>query len=132
MGLNVSTSMGFENQEQLRNTAKNILNKSGISSEADKTIENNIFENQKSYTSNYPSAQLAILKASAQISINGSLKETLKYLREHANKKTIKTPILGELWESFSVNNQESKENPYNGELIDFKIDKNIKNIFAA
>ena len=133
MGLNVSTTMGFENREQLRDTAKNILKSSGASGEtSSKIIEETIFSNTKSYTDIYPNSQLAILKASTQISMNGSLKETLKYLKEHANRVPTKRPILGELWENFSENNQSSEENPYTGELVDFQIDKNLKNIFAA
>ena len=70
--------------------------------------------------------------ASTQISINNSLKETLKYLKNHANKKSVKAPVLGELWNIFSSNNEASEKNPYKGELYDFEIDKNAKNIFAA
>jgi len=116
-----------------RNAAKNILANSGASGESSsKIIEETIFQQKNSYTDAYPNSQLAIIKASTQISVNGTLKETLKYLREHANQKVLKTPILGELWETFSVNNQASEENPYRGELVDFQIDKNTKNIFAA
>ncbi len=133
MGLNVSTTMGFENQNVLRNAAKDILNNSGASQESSaKIIDQAIFETRKSYTDIYPNSQLAIIKASTQISVNGTLKETLKYLREHANQRTVKTPILGELWENFSINNQDSEKNPYEGELVDFKIDEKTKNIFAA
>ena len=63
---------------------------------------------------------------------NNSLKETLKYLKNQANKKSAKAPVLGELWNIFSSNNGASEKNPYKGELYDFEIDKNAKNIFAA
>lgn len=133
MGLNVSTAMGFENKDFLRDTAKNILEKGGASKEtSSKILEQTIFENKKNFTDLYPNSQIAIIKASTQISVNGTLKETLKYLRNHANQKTVKNPILGELWNSFAVNNEASEENPYEGELVDFVIDKNAKNIFAA
>ena len=34
--------------------------------------------------------------------------------------------------EYFLFNNEASEKNPYKGELYDFEIDKNAKNIFAA
>lgn len=133
MGLNVSTTMGFENQEQLRNAAKNILSGNGASEEkASKIVEETIFESNRKFYELYPNSQLAIIKASSQISMNGTLKETLKYLREHAYSKYSKKHILGEIWENFSTITQESDIDSYNGELVDFQIDKNVKNIFAA
>ena len=74
----------------------------------------------------YRNPQLAIIKASSQISINDSLKETLKYLKSHANKRVAKTPVLGELWGRLE------NEQEYKGELIEFEIDSSIENIFAA
>ena len=53
-------------------------------------------------------------------------------MKNHANKKSVKAPVLGELWNIFSSNNEASEKNPYKGELYDFEIDKNAKNIFAA
>ncbi len=135
MGLNVSMDYSYqlENREHLRNTAKNILNNSGASSEAaQKIIEKTIFDSDKQIKEIYTNSQLAVLKASTQISINGTLKETLKYLKSHAGKRQLKEPVLGELWNIFSANNQASEQNPYKGELCDFQIDKNAKNIFAA
>ncbi len=132
MGLNVSSmenSFQFENRENLRNTAKNILSKSGATTEAtQKIIEKTIFDGDRQLKELYTNPQLAVLKASTQISVNNSLKETLKYLKDHANKKPVKKPVLGELWEIC----QNSDEKSYNGELCDFLIDKNVKNIFAA
>lgn len=127
MGLNVSTFMGFENREQLRNTAKDILSKGGASSkESSKILEETIFDNKRTYTDMYSNSQLSIIKASTQISVNSSLKETLKYLKSHANKKEAKKPILGELWNMYTeTNNNET-------EIFEFKIDENIENIFAA
>ena len=135
MGLNVSMfySYQLENRESLRNTAKNILSNSGASTEAaQKIIEKTIFDNDRQINEIYTNSQLAVLKASTQISVNGTLKETLKYLKTHAAKKPVKEPVLGELWSIFSANNQSSEQNPYKGELCDFQIDKNAKNIFAA
>ena len=72
------------------------------------------------------------MKASTQISINNTLKETLKYLKSHAKKETKKTPVFGELWNIASANNQASEKNPYQNELYEYQIDKDTVNIFAA
>ena len=130
MGLNVSTTMGFENRDAMQNTAKAILNKSGATKEqASKLVENTtLFDN---YGSNYSSAAL-VLKTSTQISVNSSLRETLKYLREHAYKKNIKTPVFGELWNQMENSNSDRDSDQYSGELYDLQIDTNITNIFAA
>lgn len=134
MEMNVSASMGYqlENRENLRNAAKNILNNSGASAEqASKIIEKTLFENDRQIKELYTNSQLTALRASTQITINNSLKETIKYLKTHADKK-VKKPIFGEIWNVFSTTNEESEKNPYKGELLDFQIDKNAKNIFAA
>lgn len=135
MGLNVSASLTYnlDNSEILKSTAKNILNKSGASTEAtQKIIEKTLFNNDIALRESYTNPQLSVLKASTQITLNESLKETLKYLKEHANKKVAKKPVLGELWSIFTTNNEASEKNPYHGELYEFEIDKNAKNIFAA
>lgn len=129
MGLNVSINYGFqfENREILKNTAKNILGNSGAPSETtQRIIDKTLFEGQEI------NPQLSVIKAATQISANNTLKETLKYLKSHANKKPHKTPMLGDLWNVLSANNEASEHNPYKGELVDFEIDKNAKNIFAA
>ena len=110
MGFNVSASMGYqlENSEFLRSAAKNILNRSASPEATQRIIEKTLFNSDV------------------------QLKETLKYLKNHANKKSVKAPVLGELWNIFSSNNEASEKNPYKGELYDFEIDKNAKNIFAA
>lgn len=133
MGLNLSIDYSFqyENRDMLRNTAKNILNKSGATPDAtQKIIEKTLFEGDKLLKEQYTNPQLNILKASTQISLNNSLKETLKYLKAHKNVKTKKIPQFGELWNIATVNN-EASEQKYN-ELFEFKIDKKAKNIFAA
>ena len=128
MGINVSTSMGFENQNMLRNTAREILASKGASKESSsKILETTVFASDA-----YVNPQLSIIKASSQITLNNSLNETLKYLKSHASKKMVKKAVLGELWDKLSANNQASEENPYRGELYDFKIDFSAKNIFAA
>ena len=135
MGFNVSMdyNLQLEHKESLKNTAKSSLTNSGASSETtQKIIEKSIFEGDRLLKEQYTNPQMSIIKASTQISINNSLKETLKYLRSHASVKKSKTPVFGELWEILEANNQASEENPYKGELLDFQIDKNAKNIFAA
>lgn len=124
MGINITHTMNnsfqqFENRENLRNTAKNILNKQNASSETvQKIVDKTVFDYNP---------QLSIIKASTQISVNNSLKETLKYLKSHATKKQAKEPVLGELW-----NIANSSKNIENNELYDFEIDNSIENIFAA
>ncbi len=135
MGLNVSASNSYllDNQEVLRNTAKNILSKGGASTEAtQKIIEKTLFNYDNQLKDVYTNPQLSVIKASTQISINNSLKETLKYLKEQAAKKEPKELKFGELWNIVSTGNNASEKNPYKGELYDYQIDKNIKNIFAA
>lgn len=126
MGLNITHTMNsfqFENRENLRNAAKNILNRQGASAETmQKIFEKTIFP-----ANNYQNSQQLILSTSAQITLNNSLKETLKYLKSQANKKVTKEPVLGELW---NIMNKE--EVPYNGELADYVIDTSADNIFAA
>lgn len=125
MGINITHTMNsfqFENRENLRNATKNILNKQGASQETmQKIVEQTIFK------SDFHNPQLSVIKASTQITLNDSLKETLKYLKSHANKKVNKTPVLGELWSII-----EKENNNYEGELADIVIDTSCKNIFAA
>ena len=129
MGLNITHTMNtssFENRENLRNAARDILNRQNTSAETAQKVMDKALFNKAIELSNVYSPQLAIIKASAQISANGTLKETLKYLKEHATKKTTKAPVLGELW------NLLNNEVEYEGELVDFVIDENAKNIFIA
>ena len=123
MGINVSTTMGFENRDFLQNSAKNILQKGG----ADEKRANEIVK-QVVYTSQeINSDDLFALKSSTQITLSNSLKETLKYLQTHAKDKRKKEYILGELWETIS-----DKDTTYQGELEDVVVDFNEPNIFAA
>lgn len=129
MGLNITQTMNtshFENRENLRNAARDILNRQNASAESAQRVMDKALFNKATELSNIYSPQLAIIKASAQISANGTLKETLKYLKEHATKKAVKEPVLGELW------NLLNNEVEYEGELVDFVIDENAKNIFIA
>ncbi len=124
MGINITHTMGtfqqFENRENLRNAAKNILSRQNASSETvQKIVDKTVFDYNP---------QLSIIKASTQISVNNSLKETLKYLKNHAAKKPAKEPVLGELWNLANS----SKEDIENNELYYFEIDNCVKNIFAA
>jgi len=131
MGLNITQTMNsfnFENNHSLRNTAKDILSRQGASEKATEAILNNtIFASSNNTSNNYVNPQLAILKASSQISLNNNLKETLKYLKTHAQKKNSNTRTFGELWNSFV-----DEKNEYSPELLNFEVDPNLKNIFAA
>ena len=135
MGLNVSMNYSFqlENRDILKNTAKNILTNIGATPEAtQKIVEKTLFEGDRLLKEQYTNPQLSVLKASTQISINDTLKETLKYLKTHAKKETKKAPVFGELWNIASANNQASEKNPYQNELYEYQIDKDTVNIFAA
>lgn len=127
MGMSVSTTMGFENREFINNSGKNNAQSNGTV--AEKAVDVIV----PSYnTTNYKplTTQQYILLASTQITVNNSLKETLKYLRNHENNKK-KEYILGDLWKIMNTENEASEKNPYNGELLDFDIESK-KNIFAA
>ncbi len=128
MGINVTQTMGgyqFENRENQRNAIKEIFAKQGGSEQAAEELLNRTIFNL-SDSKVYSNAQLSILKAASQISLNDSLKETLKYLKNHSSAKITKKPVLGELWNLFS---QETYE--YN-DTIDWEIDYSAANIFAA
>ena len=120
MGINVSTSMSFENRDFLRRSAKQILQKGGADEKTAEAIINTKIADYDNLT------ESNVYKASAQITLNKSLKETLKYLQAHANDKR-KKYVLGELWEKL-----EEQSSTYQGELVDFEVDFNLKNIFAA
>ena len=128
MSINVSTSMGFGNQDILRNTAKEILQSNGVETakQAEAAQKSVIFTNGMGL----PSHQY-VLMASTQITVNNTLRETLKYLKNR-ERRVKKEPVLGELWQIMSADNEESEKNPYHGDLIDFEIDAKAKNIFAA
>ena len=132
MGLNITHTMNsfqFENKENLRHAARDILNRQGASKNSMQNVLNQtIFNTNRNGYDVFVNPQLAILKASSQISANNTLKETLKYLKTQANKKTQKDPVLGEIWNLF--NNQEYKD--IENELLDFQIDETAHNIFAA
>lgn len=128
MSINISTSMGFENSEIIKNNAKNILQQNGV-----ETVKaNNASQEIISFNNGlgFP-AQNYVLMASTQITVNNTLRETLQYLKNHRNN-TKKEPVLGELWAIMNTENNSSEENPYHGDLLDFEIDSNTKNIFAA
>jgi len=131
MGLNITHTMNsfqFENKENLRNAARNILNRQGASKNSMQNIFNQtVFASERAVSDEFVNPQLAILKASNQISANTTLKETLKYLKSQVNKKQQKEVVLGELWNSF--NNSEIQSQV---ELIEFYIDESAQNIFAA
>jgi hypothetical protein len=125
MGINITHTMNmsqFENRENLRNTAKNILNRQNASESAIKQIiDKTIFDVSASKDVSYN-----ILSTSEQITLNNSLNETLKYLRSNLKKKVSKEPKFGELWSLVS-----KSEEDYN-DLYDFDVDLSRNNIFVA
>ena len=127
MGFSINqttNNYGYENREEQRNTAVRILSKHGASSESvNQSMNNTIFGSDGRIYSN---AQMSILKAASQISLNGNLKETLKYLKSQPLKRTEKTPVLGELWNLFT---REQEEYKY---IDEWEIDYTAENIFAA
>ena len=124
MGLNITHTMQnsqFENRENLRQTAKKILNRKGASEESiKKIIDDSIFSATSFIIYNNLSTQ-------SQISIENTIKERLRRLKEQSDRANLKKPVLGELWEIASKDTSK-----YNGELIDFEIDLSADNIFAA
>lgn len=128
MGINVSTSMGFENQTFLKNAAQSILQKSGVNPEKAEEIANTAIFEMKAYTD---VSDVRFVSTAAQVALNNSLRETLNYLKNRVNEKK-KKYVLGELWDEFISNQNENDAESYCGELYDFEIDKNLKNIFAA
>lgn len=122
MGLNVSTSMGFENRNFLRNAAREILQRSGASKEATSKIVNTLI-----FDKSFLSSEQKVLQATAQIAFSESLKNSLKKLKDEKQQKQIKTPVFGSLWEQFSENEQSD-----NFELLEFVIEDDADNIFAA
>lgn len=115
--------MGFEKRENLRDSAKNILQRKGSdSSNAGRIAESVVYD----FVEDNLTGQ-TVLKATTQVSFDKNLKDTLNYLRAHANDRRKKEYILGELWQTFS-----DKKDSCTNELIDFVVDFNSKNIFAA
>lgn len=133
MGINITHTTDlfqFENKENLRNTAKNLLSRQGASQQSVQNImDRTIFNTNNQLKEVYTNQQLAVIKASAQVSMNESLKETIKYLKNHAKKQPAKEPVLGEIW---NLTSKLKEETPYEGELSDYEIDSSLKNIFAA
>ena len=128
MGMSVSTSMGFENREYFNNSAQNTAQNNGAA--AEKQVAVSTFAPE--YANFKPlTTQQYILLASTQITVNNSLRETLKYLRTHAENKK-RDYVFGDLWKIFNTENEGSEENPYQGELLNIDIEYNKKNIFAA
>lgn len=132
MGLEINNSLKLAGRENLRNTPANILNNGGSGSNArNYAAEQRIFETGNVFKE--ANSQLAIIKASEQICVNNFLKETLKYLKihaAHAVKKPQKEAVFGELWDGLYGIEQNLED--YQGELYDFQIDEDIKNIFEA
>lgn len=127
MGMSVSASTGFENREFFMNSAKNrqgneTMEQNKTASNVQSTINLN---NGKALTT-----EQYLMLASTQITVNNSLKETLKYLQKHANNRK-KEYKFGDLWKILNDDNEDTEQTPCLGELIDIVID-NSKNIFVA
>lgn len=131
MEFNIKTNMNpqsFENRENLRNAAKNILKKQGTSENSmQKILDLSVFDKT---VRNYDAFKTQnVINSAMAISLHNSLRETSKYLKNkkvEVKKKEI--AILGSISDLFS----ENEENNYDGELKDFEIDFSVKNIFAA
>ena len=127
MGMSVSASTGFINREFLNDSANNRQNQNSAATNTPKTV----VQNNAKYSLGTPlTTQQYIMLASSQITVNNSLKETLKYLRNHAEKNR-KSPVFGELWDILNMENN-NDEHPYQGELLNIEIDDSAINIFAA
>lgn len=125
MEINVSTSMGFTNQNLMKQSANELSQKSEIKNgQSIETVKALILS--ETVNTKYDLTNLSTI---AHITLSKSMKETLKYLQAHAKDKR-KRYVLGELWEQFSEY-QDIDEN-YSSELLDFEIDYKLKNIFAA
>ena len=84
MSINITHTMNsfnFENRDSLRNTAKDILSRQGASNESmQKIIDQTIFDAKQTNVMSSLNPQVAIIKASSQITLNSSMKETLRSL----------------------------------------------------
>lgn len=108
---------------------KNILNNRNTTQQATQKIISKILCDSDSIIKNsFVTPQESIIKASIQISINNSLKESLKQLKTQPNKTIKKNAIFGEIFDNFSVNNQASENNPFE----DYNFDFNKTNIFKS
>ena len=126
--MNVSLTTGPANQEFISTSGKMFEQKTSDNAQMRTQTAQTAISEEITLTT---APQMSVLRASTQITLNNSLKETLKYLRTHANDKK-REHVFGELWKVLNITNDESEDNPYNGELIDFQIDEKAKNIFAA
>ena len=124
MGLIITTGL-------INNTLSNFPNKQTTEQNNTQPEQNNVIQKNESFNNSNLNPQQYVLMTSTQITLNNSLKETLKYLNSH-KKQTNKEPRFGDLWKILNVDNNESEKNPYKGEIIDIQIDENAKNIFAA
>lgn len=125
MGLIITTGL-------INNTLSNFPNKQTTEHNNNTLSEQkNIISENESFNTSVLNSQQYVLMTSTQITLNNSLKETLKYLNSH-KKQTRKEPRLGDLWRILNVDNNETEKNPYNSEIIEIQIDENAKNIFAA
>ena len=82
--MNVSLTSGLENQEFISTSAKMFQQKSSENAGQRSQTIPNAFSEQLSLAT---MSSLSVLKASTQVTLNDSLKETLKYLKAHAKDR---------------------------------------------
>ena len=126
MDISVSTNMGFENRENQQNVQKH--SQKHVAQATTETVQESSPRIISGLGSPWNSKEIAELVASTQMTLNGSLKETLNYLKRSRNNSKM-SPIFGELWEELE---NEPDEYLDFDEIIDYIIDKKIKNIFEA
>ena len=107
--MNVSLATGLENQQFISTSAKMLEQKTSENAGQRAQTTSSVISEQASLST---MSQFSVLKASTQITLNNSLKETLKYLQAHANDRR-KEHIFGELWKILSTTNEEAEKNPY-------------------
>ena len=126
MDINVSANMGFGSHESQQNVPRNAHKNSAQSaSESASEIQPRTISGLENP---WNSKEMSVLIASTQITLNNSLKETLNYLKT-SRKNNKKEHTLGELWEELSSEDEELMKLE---EIIDYEIDKKVKNIFEA
>ena len=123
MSINITHTMNgfqFESRENLRDAARNLLNRKGASEDTinsimDKSIMQNRFE--------YPIAQVNMIHTYSQLNTHNNIQEKLNNLKKQAAKIEPKRAILGELWNKIEGKNVDN--------VIEFQINTDVENIFA-
>lgn len=125
--VNLSTTRGFENLGTYKNASSHQSTNTNLLQEQILPAKNPIISEQYNFDK---FSQLSVLRASTQITLSNSLRETIKHLQAQKHQK-VQAHVFGELWKIVSTSNEDT-ENSYHGDLLDFEISENTKNIFAA